>query len=146
MLSFRNNWNIVSYLSTDIFRRKKKKSPNLYRILYDIDVSGWVVGFCTCHSSTNPTKLTLESLTESGESRVGHAVPNGCCSALQWSLRKGYAVRCTQHSLSPQVTKWHILGAEPVYANNMCYFCSVLSWIIRNTFFCWTALSYGREI
>lgn len=25
-------------------------------------------------------------------------------------------VRCMQHTLSPQVTEWYILGAEPAYA------------------------------
>lgn len=36
-------------------------------------------------------------------------------------------VGCMQHVLSPQVMKWHILGTEPAYANNKCYFWSVLN-------------------
>lgn len=42
-------------------------------------------------------------------------------------------VRCMQHMLSPQVMKQYILEAEPAYANNKCYFWSVLNWIIKNT-------------
>lgn len=44
-------------------------------------------------------------------------------------------VRCMQHTLSPQVMEWYILGAEPAYANNKYYFCSVLNWITKNTLF-----------
>lgn len=74
------------------------------------------------HGSKN---LFLNLLERMGVLGQGMLFPVGAAVLLGDPLEG--EVRCMQHVLSPQVMKWHILGAEPAYANNKCYFWSVLN-------------------
>lgn len=74
-------------------------------------------------TKTHGSKNLFLNILENGDSLTGHTVSDAVL--LGYPLEG--EVRCMQHTLSPQVMEWYILGAEPAYANSKCYFCSVLN-------------------